>query len=99
MFVWSKQLVAVLLRLFVLMLGVFLITGAPDTASGLKIHTTRWMALNYIGVAVWFLGWIGDRVRRRAKTVWLCLVAFALAPLSSFLLFVLFLERLLKPVS
>ena len=48
MFVWSKRLVAALLGLFVLMLGVFLLNADPDSTSGLKIHTTRWMALNYL---------------------------------------------------
>src|SRR5512146_955604 len=97
MFVWSKRLVAALLGLFVLMLGVFLIHGTPDSASGLKIHTTRWMALNYIGLVIWVFVWMIDQARMRAKNVWLC--PFALAPLSTLLLFVLFLQRRLKPVS
>jgi hypothetical protein len=40
-----------------------------------------------------------DQARMRAKNVWLWLVPFALAPLPSLLLFVLFLQRRLKPVS
>ena len=36
MFVWSKKLIASLLALFLVLLGVFLIHGAPDSASGLK---------------------------------------------------------------
>ena len=99
MFVWSKKLVAVLLGLFVLILVSFLTHGAPDTASGLKIHTTRWMALNYIGLIVWVFVWMIDQARMRAKNVWIWLVPFALAPLPSLLLFVLFLQRRLKPVS
>jgi len=99
MFVWSKRLVAALLGIFVLMLGVFLINGAPDSSSGLKIHTTRWMALNYIGLIVWVFVWMIDQARMRAKNVWLWLVPFALAPLPTLLLYVLFLQRRLKPVS
>ena len=99
MFVWSKKLVAVLLGLFVLMLGIFLIHGTPDSASGLKIHTTRWMALNYIGLIVWVFVWMIDQARMRGKNVWIWLVPFALAPLPSLLLFVLFLQRRLKPAS
>ena len=34
MFVWSKKLIAALLALFLVLLGVFLIHGAPDSASG-----------------------------------------------------------------
>ena len=53
MFVWSKRLVTGLLAGFVLLIGIFLIQGEPESASGLKIHTTRWMAVNYIGLLVW----------------------------------------------
>ena len=99
MFVWSKKLVAVLLGLFILLLGVFLIHGTPDSASGLKIHTTRWIALNYVGLIVWVFVWMIDQSRMRAKNVWIWLVPFALAPLPTLLLFVLFLQRRLRPVS
>ncbi|WP_455245943.1 hypothetical protein [Petrachloros mirabilis] len=99
MFVWSKRLVAALLGLFVLILGIFLINGAPDSGSGLKIHTTRWMALNYIGLIVWVFVWMIDQARMRAKNVWIWLVPFALAPLPTLLLYVLFLQRRLKPSS
>jgi uncharacterized membrane protein len=97
MFVWSKKLVAVLLGLFMLMLGVFLVHGSPETTSGLKIHTTRWMALNYIGLMVWVFVWMIDQAHMRAKNVWIWLVPFALAPLPTLLLFVLFLQRRLRP--
>lgn len=97
MFVWSKRLVAALLGLFVVTLGVFLIQGTPDATSGLKIHTTRWMALNYIGLIIWVFVWMIDQARMRAKNVWLWLVPFGLAPLPTLLLFVLFLQRRLKP--
>jgi uncharacterized membrane protein len=99
MFVWSKRLVTVLLGLFVLMLGVFLVHGAPDSTSGLKIHTTRWMALNYIGLIIWVFVWMIDQARMRAKNVWIWLVPFALAPLPTLLLFVLFLQRRMASTS
>ena len=70
MFVWSKRLVATLLGLFVLMLGVFFLNAAPDSTSGLKIHTTRWMALNYLGLVVWVFVWMIDQARMRGKNVW-----------------------------
>lgn len=93
MFVWSKKLVAVLLTAFVLFLGVFLVQGAPDTVSGLKIHTTRWMALNYAGLLVWLFVWMIDQARVRGKNVWLWLLPFLFAPLPTLMLFVLFLQR------
>ena len=67
MFVWSKRLVATLLGLFVLMLGVFLFNADPDSTSGLKIHTTRWMALNYLGLVAWVFVWMIDQARMRGK--------------------------------
>ncbi|HXX76155.1 MAG TPA: hypothetical protein VEI50_13580 [Nitrospiraceae bacterium] len=97
MFVWSKRLVMTLLGLFVLFLGIFLVHGAPDTASGLKIHTTRWMALNYAGLVIWVFVWMIDQARMRAQNFWVWLVPFLLAPLPTLMLFVLYLQRRLKP--
>lgn len=96
MFVWSKKLVAVLLGSFVVLLGIFLLHGSPD-ASGLKIHTTRWMALNYVGLLVWLFVWMIDQARVRGKNVWLWLFPFILAPLPTLMLYVLFLQRRLAP--
>ncbi len=93
MFVWSKRLVGTLLGLFILMLGLFLFQSTPDQASGLKIHTTRWMALNYIGLIAWVFVWMIDQARMRAKNVWIWLVPFLLAPLPTLMLFVLFVQR------
>jgi len=93
MFVWSKKLIAVLLAAFVLMLGIFLLSGTPDYASGLKVHTTRWMALNYAGLLVWLFVWMIDQARVRGKNVWLWLLPFIFAPLPTLMLFVLFLQR------
>ncbi len=96
MFVWSKRLVAGLLGAFVLLLGVFLFQGSPDSSSGLKIHTTRWMALNYAGLIVWIFIWMFDQARVRGKNVLLWLVPFVFAPLPTLMLFILFLQRKLK---
>ena len=93
MFVWSKRLVATLLGLFVLMLGVFLLDTTPDGTSILKDHTTRWMAINYIGLIAWVFVWMIDQARMRGKNVWVWLVPFVLAPLPTLMLFVLFLQR------
>jgi len=93
MFVWSKRLVTALLGLFVLMLGVFLLNADPDSTSSLKIHTTRWMALNYLGLIAWVFVWMIDQARMRGKNVWVWLVPFVLAPLPTLMLFVLFLQR------
>ena len=96
MFVWSKTLVIGLLGAFLLFLGIFLLQGSPDSASGLKIHTTRWMALNYAGLVIWIFVWMIDQARVRGKNVWLWLVPFLFAPLPVLMLFILFLQRKLK---
>jgi hypothetical protein len=93
MFVWSKKLVAVLLAFFLLLLGLFLAQGTPDHVSGLKIHTTRWMALNYAGLLIWLFVWMIDQARVRGRNVWLWLLPFLFAPLPTLMLFVLFLQR------
>ena len=94
MFVWSKRLVAALLGLFILMLGVFFFFDtAPDSMSSLKSHTTRWVALNYLGLVIWVFVWMIDQARMRGKNVWVWLVPFFLAPLPTLMLFVLYLQR------
>ncbi len=98
MYVWSKRLVTALLGVFLLLLGIFLVHGAPDTVSGLKIHTTRWIALNYVGLVIWVFVWMIDQARMREKNVWIWLVPFLLAPLPTLMLFVLYLQRRLKPL-
>lgn len=96
MFVWSKKLIAGLLGAFVVLLGVFLIQGSPDSPSSLKIHTIRWITLNYACLLVWLFVWMFDQARVRGKNVWLWLLPFLLAPLPSLMLFVLFLQRRLS---
>jgi hypothetical protein len=96
MFVWSKKLIAVLLGAFVVLLGIFLFQGAPDSPSSLKIHTTQWIILNYACLLVWLFVWMIDQARVRGKNVWLWLLPFILAPLPTLMLFVLFLQRRLS---
>ena len=98
MFVWSKRLVAALLGLFVLTVGVFLLNTAPDNMSGFKSYMTGWMAINYLGLIVWVFVWMIDQTRMRGKNVWVWLLPFVLAPLPTLMLFVLFLQRRLRPL-
>jgi hypothetical protein len=97
MFVWSKRLIAALLGLFVLTLGVFFLNTAPDNTNGLKIYITGWMAINYLGLIVWVFVWMIDQARMRGKNFWVWLVPFVLAPLPTLMLFVLFLQRRIRP--
>jgi hypothetical protein len=100
MFVWSKRLVAALLVLFVLMLGIFLLKTAPDSTSDLITitPTTGWVALNYLGLIVWVFVWMIDQARMRGKNFWIWVVPFILAPLPTLMLFVLFLQRRIRPL-
>ncbi|HWV45592.1 MAG TPA: hypothetical protein VN039_06170, partial [Nitrospira sp.] len=91
-----KKLVASLLSIFVLLLGIFLSLGSSDSPSGLKIHTTQWIILNYACLLVWLFVWMIDQARVRGKNVWLWLLPFVLAPLPTLMLFVLFLQRRLS---
>lgn len=96
MYVWSKRLVFALLGVFVLMLGIFLIGGAGDETSALKVHTTQWITLNYIGLVLWVFVWMIDQARVRGRNVWLWLVPFLLAPLPTLMALILFLQRPMK---
>ena len=97
MFVWSKRLVAALLGLFVLSLGVFFLNIAPDNLSGLTTYRTGWVAINYLGLIVWVFVWMIDQARMRGKNVWIWLIPFVLVPLPTLMLFVLFLQRRIRP--
>jgi len=97
MFVWSKRLVAALLGLFVLSLGVFFLNIAPDNLSGLTTYITGWVVINYLGLIVWVFVWMIDQARMRGKNVWIWLIPFVLVPLPTLMLFVLFLQRRIRP--
>ena len=97
MFVWSKRLVAALLGLFVLTLGVFFLSTTPGNMSGLTTYITGWVAINYLGLIIWVFVWMIDQTRMRGKNVWVWLVPFILAPLPTLMLFVLYLQRRIRP--
>lgn len=93
MYVWSKRIVIGLLAAFAILLAWFLIQGPGAASSNLKIHTTRWITLNYTGLVIWVFVWMIDQARVRAKNVWLWLVPFLFAPLPVLMLFILYLQR------
>ena len=97
MFVWNKRLVGALLGLFVLMLGILLLNRALDNTSDLTMYTTGWMTLNYLGLIIWVFVWMIDQARMRGKNFWVWLIPFILAPLPTLMLFVLFLQRRIRP--
>jgi len=96
MYVWSKKLVIGCLAGFVVLLGIFLVEGSGSETSILKTHTTRWMALNYVGLVIWVFVWMIDQARVRGRNVWVWLVPFLLAPLPTLMALILFLQRPMK---
>jgi cytochrome bd-type quinol oxidase subunit 2 len=96
MYVWSKRLVTGLLAAFVLVLAVFSTEGPMAEESVLKMHTTRWITLNYIGLMLWVFVWMIDQTRMRGKNVWVWLLPFILAPLPTLMALILFLQRKVK---
>lgn len=96
MYVWSKRLVIGLLAAFVLMLVVFLTQGQLNEGTALKMDTTWWITLNYIGLVLWVFVWMIDQTRMRGKNVWVWLLPFLLAPLPTLMVLILFLQRRMK---
>jgi len=96
MYVWSKRLVIGVLAAFVLVLAVFSTEGQMAEESVLKMHTTRWITLNYIGLMLWVFVWMIDQTRMRGKNVWVWLLPFLLAPLPTLMALILFLQRRVK---
>lgn len=96
MYVWSKRLVIAILACFVAVLGLFLMQGPGEESSALKIHTTRWITLNYIGLIIWVFVWMIDQTRVRGRNVWVWLAPFLLAPLPTLMALILFLQRPMK---
>lgn len=96
MYVWSKRLVIGLLAAFVLVLAVFSTEGPMAEESVLKMHTTRWITLNYVGLMLWVFVWMIDQTRMRGKNVWVWLLPFILAPLPTLMALILFLQRRVK---
>jgi uncharacterized membrane protein len=96
MYVWSKKLAVGLLATFAILMIWFLVKGPEAGTSSLKIHTTRWITLNYIGLVVWVFVWMIDQAKVRGKNAWLWLPPFLFAPLPTLMAFVLFLQRRMK---
>ncbi len=96
MYVWSKRIVIGLLSAFLVLFVIFLFAGPADGTSTLKMHTTRWITLNYAGLVIWVFVWMFDQARVRGKNVWLWLVPFVLAPMPVLMAYVLFLQQRLK---
>ncbi len=97
MYVWSKRIVFGLLSAFVILLILFLTEGISGQTSNLKVHTTRWITLNYVGLVFWVFVWMIDQGRVRGRNVWLWLAPFLLAPLPTLMAFVLALQRRVNP--
>lgn len=96
MYVWSKRLVTGLLAAFVLLLILFWVQSPAGETSALKIHTTRWITLNYAGLVIWVFVWMIDQARVRGRNVWLWLLPFLFAPLPTLMALILFLQRPMK---
>jgi hypothetical protein len=96
MYVWSKRLCVGLLAGFGLLWSLFLAQGFGSEVSTLKMHTIRWITLNYVGLVIWVFVWMIDQTRVRGKNVWVWLVPFVLAPLPTLMGLVLFLQRRMK---
>ena len=90
MYVWSKRIVIGLLAAFVLGLVVFLTQGQLGEDGALKMLTTSWIILNYVGLVLWIFVWMIDQTRMRGKNVWVWLLPFLLAPLPTLMALILF---------
>jgi hypothetical protein len=96
MYVWSKRLVIGLLSAFTILLVLFFFEIPPSDPSTLKMHTTRWIILNYIGLMIWVGVWMFDQARVRGKNLTIWAVPFLFAPLPALMLFVLAMQRRIK---
>lgn len=67
MYVWSKRIVIGLLSVFLVLFVIFLYSGPTNGASTLKMHTTRWITLNYAGLVIWLFVWMYDQARVRGR--------------------------------
>lgn len=93
MYVWSKRIVGTLVAMFFTLEVVFWVTGSGEATSALLTRTTQWITLNYILLLVWVFVWMYDQARVRGKNVWLWLAPFAIAPLLTLMLYVMYLQR------
>lgn len=96
MYVWSKRLVFGLLIGFTVLIAYFFTQGPAAETSTLKMHTTRWILANYIGLMIWLFVWMYDQARVRGKILIGWFLPFLFAPLPTLMLFVLAMQRRLK---
>ena len=96
MYVWSKRLVIGLLAAFTILMAIFWAQGPETETTALKIHTTRWILLNYAGLVVWIAVWMFDQARVRGKNLAVWIVPLMFAPLPTLMLFVLAMQRRMK---
>jgi ABC-type Fe3+-siderophore transport system permease subunit len=96
MYVWSQRLVIGLLAAFTILVAIFFLQAPTEQTSALKIHTTRWIVLNYAGLVIWIFVWMFDQARVRGKNLAVWFVPFIFAPLPTLMLFILAMQRRLK---
>ena len=96
MYVWSKRLVFGLFGAFAVLFVMFTIQGFSAETSMLKVHTTRWITMNYAGLVIWAFVWMFDQAMIRGKNVWLWLIPYLFAPLPTLMVYVLVLQRKMK---
>lgn len=96
MYVWSKRIVIGLLTAFTILMALFFIQGSGHETNTLKLHTIRWILLNYIGLMIWLFVWMFDQARVRGKNLAIWFLPFLFAPLPTLMMFVLVLQRRLK---
>jgi hypothetical protein len=96
MYVWNKRLVVGLLTFFTVFIAVFFAQGHLGDPSALKVHTTRWILANYVGLVIWLFVWMFDQARVRGKNLAPWFIPFIFAPLPTLMIFVLVLQRRVK---
>jgi cytochrome bd-type quinol oxidase subunit 2 len=96
MYVWNKRLIFGLLAAFTILIGMFFLQVPTEEPSALKMHTTRWIVLNYAGLVIWVFVWMFDQARVRGKSLATWFVPFLFAPLPTLMLFVLAMQRRIK---
>jgi hypothetical protein len=87
---WSKNLAIGLLAGFFLLAAFLWSVRGADSSSVLKVHTTTWIILNYAGMVLWLIVWVGDQARMRDKALWPWLIPLLVAPLPALTLFLLY---------
>jgi hypothetical protein len=87
---WSKNLAIGLLVGFSLLMVLLWSVRGAETSSVLKPHTTTWIILNYAGLVLWLIVWVGDQARMRNNALWPWLIPLLIAPLPTLTLFLLY---------